>query len=81
MFAMYTDAGDHANMTYQVAEVRRPLTSIAKLCDRGNRVVFGRGGGIIQNLKTGKTTHFRREGSIYVLDMWIDTQGPFGRRG
>ena len=70
-----------APLVYQVADVRKPLTSIARLCDRGNRIVFGKGGGIIQNLKNGTCTPFRREGSIYYLDLWHDTQAPFQRQG
>ena len=78
---LVTGDGSAAHMVYQVAAVRRPLTSIAKLCDRGNRVMFGRGGGIVQNLQTGKVTPFRREGSIYMLDTWVDLKSPFGGRG
>ena len=42
-FALVTNEGTGANLTYQVADVRRPLTSVAKVCDRRNRVIFGRG--------------------------------------
>ena len=69
--------GWKAGQLYQVAEVRRPLCSIAKLCDNGNRVLFGRGGGIVQNLRNGHCTPFRREGSIYVMDLYVDVDAPF----
>ena len=70
-------------MTVQVAEVKRPLTSVGRICDRGNRVIFGRGGGVVQNLRTGNITKFRRDGGIYVLDMWVDRMNkhPFGGQG
>ena len=78
---LFTNAGMPAPLTYQVAQVRRPLTSIARLCDRGNRVTFGRGGGVVQNFSTGNCTNFRREGSIYMMDLVLDTHSPFGRQG
>ena len=78
---LVTNDGCPATLVYQVAEVRRPFCSIARLCDRGNRVVFGRGGGVVQNRRTGRCTPFQRDGSIYVLDLWFDTQTPFRRRG
>ena len=79
--ALITESGAAAPLTYQVADVRKPLTSIARLCDRGNRVIFGRGGGVVQNLKNGTCTPFRREKAIYILDMWLDTAAPFRRQG
>ena len=80
---LISNEGARTQMTYQVAEVRRPLCSIARLCDRGNRVVFGRGGGVVQNLSTGRCSPFRREGAIYIMDLWFDTQNPnpFVRQG
>ena len=65
-----TEEGATTDMTFQITDVRRPLCSVAKLCDRGNRVVFGRGGGVIHNLSSGRMTPFRRRGNIYALDFW-----------
>ena len=39
--------------------------------DAGNRVVVGRGGGVVQNLHTGEATLFIREHGMYLMDMWI----------
>ena len=33
--------------TFQVADVSRPLMSVGKVCEMGNRVLFGAGGGYI----------------------------------
>ena len=71
---LYTLSGAFTPTTYQVADVRKPLTSVSKICDRGNRGIFCKGGGIIQNLANGHCTPFPREGNIYTLSMWIDTQ-------
>ena len=37
---MVTSEGNWAQATFQVAEVTRPLCSVSKMCDKGNRVVF-----------------------------------------
>ena len=69
---MFTPQGKGAPLTFQIADVRRPRCAVAKLCDRGNRVVFDHRGGAVQNLRTGNITRFRREGGIYILDLWLD---------
>ena len=57
--------------TFQIAEVSRPLMSVCKLCEMGNRVVFGANGGVILNLRTGEVTPFEKEDGVYVFEMWI----------
>ena len=57
-----TEDGGAADMTFQITQVKKPLCSVARLCDRGNRVTFGRSGGVIHNIKTDRVTPFRRRG-------------------
>ena len=45
----YTEQGEPAEVLFQIADVSKPLVSVSAICERGNRVVFGRNGGIIQN--------------------------------
>ena len=85
---LYTMEGVPAPLTVQIAAVRRPLCSVSKICDRGNRVTFCRNGGYVQNLSTGRVARFRREGGIYALDFWLglgakmsDAAAPFPRQG
>ena len=70
-------------MTFQVTDVQKHLCSVAEICDRGNRVVFGINGGVIHNLRTNSITPFKRKGGIYMLDLWINQSEPaktgFGR--
>ena len=58
-------------MVCQIARVNKILASIAAICDKGNEVVFRSDGGYITSLATGKITHFRRLGNVYVLDAWV----------
>ena len=63
--------GTVSEQRWQMAAVTRPLQSVGALCDSGNRVIFGRGGGVAQNLYTGETTSFVRENGTYIMDLWI----------
>jgi hypothetical protein len=77
-----TEDGRAAEINFQIASVTRPLCSVGEMCDRGNRVLFGRGGGFIQNLQSGELTPFRREGGIYALDFYLPSgQGLRGDPG
>ena len=75
------DNGARAMATFQVAEVSRPLMSVSKVCEMGNRVIFGVNGGYILNLETGGTTQFVKKEGIYIFNMWIPpvSDSPFGR--
>ena len=53
-----TESGSMSDVLFQVAEVSKPLISVSALCERGNRVIFGRAGGVRQNTKTGRHTPF-----------------------
>ena len=66
---------------FQVAEVSRPLMSVAKICELGNRVLFGAGGGVIVNLASGQSTPFYKKDGVYVFSMWVPplSESPFGR--
>ena len=64
---------------YQIIDgVDRPLDSVSSICDKGNWVAFGKNGGFIQSLTTGKTTFFNREDDVYVRSMWIKDEDGQG---
>ena len=53
----FTSQGKPVSTTWQVVEVNRPLMSVHQICEKGNVVVFGEGGGYILSLADGTTTH------------------------
>ena len=59
---------------FQLADVERPLVSVARLVDAGNRVYFGPTGGHIAHLATGRKLPLVREGNSYVLDMEVEEE-------
>ena len=75
------DNGMRAMATFQIANVSRPLMSVARICELGNRVLFGASGGVIVNLESGQVTPFEKEDGVYVFSMWIPplSESPFGR--
>ena len=56
---------------FQIADVSRPLISVAKLTESGKAVIFGCSGGVIRDLATGHDTPFERRDGIYIFKMKI----------
>ena len=73
-----TESGTETNVLFQIADVSRPLVSVSAICEMGNRVIFGKTGGVVQCLTSGKETPFHRKNGIYVLSMWIRDGGDAG---
>ena len=67
-----TDEGDGTEVLFQIADVSKPLVSVSAICERGNRVIFGRNGGVVQNLDSGKLIPFQRRNGIYILSLWLE---------
>ena len=59
-------------MLFQIADVSKPLVSVSSICEKGNRVIFCRAGGMVQNLKTGGLIPFQRESGIYVFPCGLE---------
>ena len=71
--------GRGGQVKYQIADVSRPLNSVSEICDaggpQGQHVIFGRWGGAIINLDTGRQVPFPREDGIYNLEFWVKPRG------
>ena len=70
-FTAMTSEGRSIGVTYQMADVSRPLNSVGRICDRDNAVVFTKTTGFILNLWTQEKTRFSREEGVYALRTWI----------
>jgi hypothetical protein len=71
-----SDEGHRCGMTWQIADVERPLIAVSHLSAAGNKVVFTKTGGEIVNNATGKTIRIQRKGGVYVLRMWVPGPTP-----
>ena len=68
-------------MTFQTAEIERPLISASQLAASGHRVVFSKTGGEIVLETCGRRTALHKRGGIYVLRMWIPENPEQGFAG
>ena len=66
-----TDDWNGFSFEAEVADVKRPLASVCKICEAGNRVVFEQGSSYIENLKTGKRTNIEETGTGYRIKVWL----------
>ena len=75
-----SSSGQEIMFKAQVTDVHRPLMSVSRICDRGNRVVFDSQGGYIKSLTTGEKIHVRRDHNVYRLQVEVPEPG-FARQG
>jgi len=54
-------------MDFQVTDCKKPLASVAKIIDRGNRVVFDKDESYILNKATGEKIMLERERGTFVM--------------
>ena len=66
----YNDKGTALNVDFDVADITRPLLSIFEMVSKKNRVVYDEGDSHILHRLTGDKMPLRREGKLYVLDLW-----------
>ena len=66
-----TDDWNPFQMEVEVADVKRPLASVCKLCEAGNRLVFQQGNSYIENVTTGKKTKIEETGKGYRIKVWL----------
>ena len=66
-----TKEGQTRRTTWQVADVRRPLMSVSRMAAAGNEIILNGHNPRVINKKTNEVTHLRREGNVYVLDLWV----------
>ena len=77
-----TEEGIGPGITWQVADIDRPLIAGTQVTNAGNRITLDADGGLITNLKTGKTIRLHRrgddEGGVYILKMWVPLKPTVG---
>ena len=69
--AFVTSEGHSCNLTFQVADVHKPLIAVTQLTAAGNELRLYKNGGRVINPKTGKEISFGRKNGVYVLNIWV----------
>ena len=84
-FKGLTAQGQHATINGEVCNIRRSLFSAVKIADAGNDVVVSSKRAYIKNIRTEKVTWLRKQGNVWMLDLWLrlppDSEKGFTRRG
>ena len=58
-------------MEAEVADVKRALGSVRRLCESGNKVVFDLKNSYIEQKATGKRTKIEDNGKGYKVTIWV----------
>lgn len=64
-----TSTGTINAITFQATDVRKPLASVARIVEKGNRVVFSPAESYIENVATGKRVPIEQENNTYVMNV------------
>ena len=72
-------AGRVLGVGFEVTDVKKPLLSVKRICERGNTVHFGPSDddNYIQNVVNGEKLPLQRKGNSYVLRGSLLSQTPF----
>ena len=72
-------AGRVLGVGFEVTDVKKPLLSVKRVCEKGNTVHFGPGDSdnYIQNVASGERIRLHRRGNSYVLRGALLSQNPF----
>jgi hypothetical protein len=75
-------SGSHVpvNTTFQVAEINRPLMSVARICDQGLTCIFTKEGAKVVSPDQKVVGYFPREDNLYVSTMKLGPPEPFARQ-
>ena len=76
-----TGEGHHCLLNMQVTDVKKPLMSVARVCDAGHEVTFRANGGEIKHVESGQITKFDRIDNVYRLRVGVVSESVFNRPG
>ena len=79
-FKVRMSDGHAAGSTWQVADLRRLLMSVAKMVAAGNRLHFDSKDPRIVRPKGG-VINFRKAGNVFVIDLWVRKDATSRRPG
>ena len=59
------------HMTFQCADVHKPLLSVSRIADLGYECVLGNVGGMLRDTVAGDVIPLHRRGNLYFLKAWV----------
>ena len=79
---LMTEDSQHAKkITFQCADIHKPLLSVSRCADLGYRCELGKYGGRLVDEVSGEVIPLHRHGNLYVMRAWIrqDKSADFPR--
>ena len=70
----------HKSITFQVADVHKPLLSVSSVASMGYECILNKDGGWLINRAAHEAIPLQRKGNMYVFTCWL-RKSPFGRQG
>ena len=77
-FMAVGEEGHMRRMRAQVCDVNKPLLSVHRMVQAGNRVVFDPMGSFVEDTMTGEKMNLTEQGGMYMLKLWV--KNPFHRQ-
>ena len=74
-FKGITEEGLPRNLRVQVCDVNKPLLTVSKIVQGGNRVVFDGNGSYIEDTTNGERMWLQEKGGMFMLKMWVKNEG------
>ena len=68
---MRTDEGQMRSVDFSVCNVRRPIISVGKAIEKGQRVVFDSDGSYVEDKASGARTAIEKKNGVFVMRMWV----------
>ena len=78
---MTEGSGVPKHITFQVADVHKPLLSVSRLADNGYQCVLGDKNGHLEDVHTGEKIPLIRRDNLYVMKAWLRASSGFARQG
>ncbi|MDA8582759.1 hypothetical protein N9L68_00970 [bacterium] len=74
-FIAVDEGGALRRMKVQVCDVNKPLLSVRRVTQAGNRVVFEKDGGWIEDTSSGEKLWLKEKDGMYLLKLWVQKGG------
>ena len=68
---MTDDSQQAKRITFQCADIHKPLLSVSRCADLGYSCMFGVNGGQTVDTDSGEVIPLHRQGNIYVMRAWV----------
>ena len=77
--ALRTEEDRLIGLAFKVCDVKKPLVSVKRICERGNVIQFGprEEDNFIKNVLTGKKIWLIEENGQYMMEVKVATESPF----